>query len=384
MKPLSNAILNAKKSSIRKLFELVLTAKNAISFGIGQPDFPTPQPVLEGMIQACKEKKTQYAPALGLPQLRELVATKFREENKLDWVRKENIIITNGGSQALHLAFSALLNPEDEVIINSPNFLSYYYLTEFSHARPVEVRRKDDFSLDLDALNEAISEKTKFLIINSPNNPTGYTMTEEEIDAIVDLTRDNDLYLVSDEVYEKFVYDDRQAISPAAYDGMEDRVLTLNAMSKTYAATGLRIGYVAASEEIIALMEKYAQYSAAGVNHPMQYGAIQGLQSGNPQMKDILADYNKRRLYTYDRLIKMGLEVPKPYGAFYIMPKISNVFPTSDEFSTALMTEQEVAVVPGSAFGSYADEYVRISYATSQDNLEEGLNRMEEFVQARL
>jgi aminotransferase len=383
MKDLSEAILNSKKSSIRKLFELVLKAKNAVSFGIGQPNFPTPDHVTDAIIKALRDKKTQYAPTLGLPKLRELVANKFKEENKIEWAEAKNIIVTNGGSHALQLAYAVLSNPGDEIIVSSPNFLSYYYLASFYQLKTVEVPRKtEDFSPDLEKIRKSVTDKTKFIIINSPNNPTGYTYTKKQMDEIVQIVLENNLYLISDEVYEKFVYENCKHISPASYDEMADRTLTLNAMSKTFGATGLRVGYIAANDGIIGHMEKYAQYCAAGVNHPTQYGGIAAMEKGNPEMEKIIEAYNKKRQYCVKRLKELDFDFVEPYGAFYIMPSVAKFASSSEEFAENLMKQQEVAVVPGGGFGSYSKDYIRISYATEDKNLKKGFNRIEKYIKS--
>ncbi|MHA1734628.1 MAG: pyridoxal phosphate-dependent aminotransferase [Promethearchaeota archaeon] len=383
MKPVSRAVRDSKKSSIRELFELVLSAKDAISLGIGQPDFPTPPRVLEAIKRALDEGKTMYAPTLGIPELREQVARKFREQNGMRWVQPENTIVVNGGSQGIQLAFAVLTNPGDEVLISSPNFISYYYVAGYYQARVVEVPRRDDFGLDLDALAAAVTDKTKLMVVNSPNNPTGYALTRGEVDAVVDLANEHDLYLLSDEVYEHFLYGGREHASPASYGGMEDRVLTLNALSKTFAGTGLRCGYLAASRELVDLMEKYAQYTAAGVNHPTQYGAVEALKWGNPRMQEIVARYDAKRRLVQDRLREVGFDCPTAHGAFYVMPRVSAFADSGAEFSKALMREREVAVVPGDAFGSHSDDRVRVSYATSDEKLGEALDRVEAFVRDR-
>jgi aspartate/methionine/tyrosine aminotransferase len=332
------------------------------------------------MIKAIQEKKTMYAPTLGLPELQGLVAEKYQKENKMAWVQPKNIIITNGGSHALQLAYASLSNPGDEVIISSPNFLSYYYLAGFYYLTVKEVPRKPDFSPDFDAIRKAITPKTKFIIMNSPNNPTGYAYTKKEFDEMVSIVLENDLYLVSDEVYEYFIYDQYEHISPASYEGMAERTLTLNAMSKTFGGPGLRLGYIAANDKIIDLMEKYAQYGAAGVNHPVQYGAIAAMKYGNPELPDKIRQYDKKRQYCIKRLRELQFDVIEPKGAFYIMPKIPSIGMDSDTFAETLMKEVEVAVVPGSGFGSYSSDRVRISYATEDAKLEEGFNRIEKFM----
>ena len=223
---------------------------------------------------------------------------------------------------------------------------------------------------------EAVTPKTQIIKLNSPI----LHCIENELEEIADIVVENDLYLVSDEVYEKFLFDEAKHFSPASFKGLEKRVLTLNAMSKTFAAPGLRLGYIAADEKIIAEMEKYGQYTSAGVSHPTQYGAIEAFKTKSDYMEKVRTEYQAKRDYSYKRLSEMGFEVVKPAGAFYIMPKVTNFNPSGDDFSTELMKKEEVAVTPGSAFGSYSEAYVRISYATENEKLEEGFNRMEKFV----
>ena len=380
MKPLSDAVLNSKKSSIRKLFELFLKSTDAISLGIGQPDFDTPDNVMNGIRKGLDEKRTMYPPALGIQELREVVAEKFRRENKLEWVQPENVMITNGGSQAIALTFAALTNPGDEILINSPNFLSYFYVPSYYHTNLVEIPRNADYSINFDEMEKKITPKTKLLIINSPNNPTGYVMTRDEIEKIVGFVLEHDLYLLSDEVYEKYLYNGRNCHSPASLGGVEDRIITLNSISKTFSATGLRVGYLAAPVKIIPLMEKYAQYTAAGVSHPVQYGALEGVKHGNPDMKQIVKNYDERRKFCLKRCLELDLECAMPHGAFYMMPSVKKYMASGDEFSEKLFESQKVAVVGGKAFGSHSDDKIRISYATTKETLENAFNRIEKFV----
>lgn len=386
MKELSRAILNSKKSKIRKLFDMLLqSGPEAISFGIGQTDFTTPPYIYDEIIKALRDDKTLYAPALGIPQLREVIAEKFRNENNISWVKPQNTIVTNGGSQALTLSYAVLSNPGDEMILSSPNFISYYYLADYFQIKCVEVPRNEDYSPNIEAIKEKINPKTKFILINSPNNPTGYVYKESEIKAIVDLVRDNDLYLVSDEVYEKFLYKNTTHISPASYPDMAERTLTLNALSKSFGATGLRCGYIAASESIILNMEKYIQYTTAGVNHPVQYGAVKALkESKKMDFPSIIERYNRKREFCVKRLRELNFEVVEPHGAFYLMPKLNPDWQmTADHFSEELVKEQKVACVSGTAFGSFSDNSLRISYATTDEKLMEGFNRIEKFLKNR-
>ncbi|GAH78516.1 unnamed protein product, partial [marine sediment metagenome] len=229
-----------------------------------------------------------YAPTKGVPELLQQLEHKLKSTNNIEANWKENIIVTNGGSQALNLTFASLFNPGDELIISSPNFISYFYLSLFFGVKVIEVERKNDFSPDIEKINKLITNKTKAILINSPNNPTGHSLSRNELQGIVEIVKNNDLYLISDEVYENYLYDGTEHTSPASLKGMFERTITLNAMSKLYSATGFRMGYVAANKEIIDLMEKYHQYTAAGTNHPAQYGFLEALKIGSGFFDEIL------------------------------------------------------------------------------------------------
>jgi aminotransferase len=381
MKELSNKIINAPKSKIRELFDLAAGRSDVISLGIGQPDFSTPQPAIEGNINALKNMITYYAPTKGIPALLQQLEKKLKRVNNIETDWKENLILTNGGSQALNLTFASLFNPKDEVIISSPNFISYFYLSAFFDLKLIEIERKSDFSPDIERIKEAITPRTKAILINSPNNPTGYSLERKELDEIVEIVKTHDLYLISDEVYENYLYDGSVHTSPASLKDMFKRTITLNAMSKLYSATGFRLGYIAASKEIIDTMEKYHQYTAAGTNHAAQYGFLEALKMDTSFFKEILKSFNERRLLAYNRLKEMNFEVVKPKGAFYIMPKIRDYNLTGTEFSKRIMKDQAVAIVPGNIFGSFSESMLRISYATKLEKLEEAMNRIEKFVE---
>ena len=379
MKELSKKIRNAPKSKIRELFDLAAGRSDVISLGIGQPDFSTPQPAIEGNINALNNKVTYYAPTKGVPELLLQLESKLKTVNNIETTWKDNIILTNGGSQALSLAFASIFNPGDEIVISSPNFISYFYLSAFFDLKIIEIERKNDFRPDIEKIKNSITEKTKAILINSPNNPTGYSLNTNELQEIVDIVKNNDLYLISDEVYENYLYDDSKHTSPASLNDMFERTITLNAMSKLYSATGFRLGYVAANKEIIDTMEKYHQYTVAGTNHAAQYGFLEALKMDSSFFNDILKSFDERRLLAYNRLIEMGFEVVKPKGAFYIMPKITNFKLTGAEFSKRVMKDQAVAIVPGNIFGSYSEYMLRMSYATKMENLEEAMDRIEKF-----
>lgn len=380
MKELSQKVVAAPKSRIRELFDLAAGRSDIISLGIGQPDFPTPLPAIQGNITALKKNITTYAPTRGVPKLLELLEKKLENVNdiKLDW--KKNLILCNGGSYAITLAFASIFNPGDELILSSPNFVSYFYCSSFFGVKIVEIERNLDFSPNIENIKASITNKTKAILINSPNNPTGYALSKQELEEIVDIILKHDLYLISDEVYENYIYEGLKHTSPASLNGMFERTITLNAMSKLYSATGFRLGYVAANKEIIDLMEKYLQYTIAGTNHAAQYGFIEALKMDNSFFDDILKSFDERRMFVYSRLNEIGFDVVKPRGAFYIMPSVKKFNMTGQAFSEKIIKEKGVAIVPGNIFGSFSDFLLRISYATDLEKLKVAMDRIESFI----
>ncbi|MFX1502312.1 MAG: pyridoxal phosphate-dependent aminotransferase [Promethearchaeota archaeon] len=380
MKETSQRLSKAPKSVIRELFDLALTRSDVISLGIGQPDFRTPEPVIQGNINALKKNITMYAPTRGVPELLELIEEKLSKVNKINVNWRENIIVTNGASQAITLAFASIFNPGDEMIISSPNFVSYFYCASFFGVNVVEVERNKDFSNNIEGIREAITSKTKAMLINSPNNPTGYALNPKELKEIVDILIENDLYLITDEVYENYIYDGLKHVSPASLNDMFERTITVNAISKLFSATGFRLGYVVASKQIIDLMEKFHQYTVAGTNHAAQYGFIEALKMGTDFFKEIWESFDKRRNLVYNRLNEIGFSIIKPRGAFYVMPSTKKFKLTGSEFSQKILKEQSVAIIPGGIFGSYSDNMIRISYATEIEKLNVAMDRIEKFV----
>ena len=258
--------------------------------------------------------------------------------------------------------------------------MSYFYCGSFFGLKIVEIERKSDLSPNIEEMKKAVSKKTKAILINSPNNPTGHALSKKELEEIVEIAVERDLYLISDEVYENYIYDGLKHVSPASLEGMFERTITLNAMSKLYSATGFRLGYVVAKEEIIDLMEKYLQYTVAGTNHPAQYGFIEALKMDKSFFNEIHESFTKRRNYVYDRLNEYGFDVVIPRGAFYIMPSVKPFGMTGSDFSTKVMKEKGVAIVPGNIFGSFSNYRLRISYATAFNKLEEAMDRIGKFV----
>jgi aminotransferase len=380
MKEVSKVVDNAPKSKIRKLFDLAAGRSDVISLGIGQPDFQTPQVLIDGCSKAFLDRKTVYAPTRGLPDLLNSIAQKVKKINGIEADPAKNIIIANGGSHAITLAMAVILNPGDEIVLSSPNFVSYFYCSQFFYSKAVEIPRNPDFSPNFDAMKKKITAKTKAIIVCSPNNPTGYTYSDKDWEGLCDIAIEKDLYVISDECYEKFVYDGIKFRSPASMNGMADRTITLNAFSKTYAVPGLRMGYVIANEKIIDLMEKYIQYTAAGATYPTQFGINDAMKLDPSYFKPVYDSFIKRRDFAYKRLTEIGFDVVKPKGAFYIMPSVKKFKMTGDEFSMKLMKDQAVAVVPGDIFGSFSANHVRISYATEYSLLEKAFDRMAKFV----
>ncbi|MFX0001182.1 MAG: pyridoxal phosphate-dependent aminotransferase [Candidatus Hodarchaeota archaeon] len=380
MKETSHRLSKAPKSAIRDLFDLALERSDVISLGIGQPDFHTPAPVIQGNINALKKNITMYAPTRGVPELLKLIEKKMADVNKIPINWRENIIVTNGASQAITLAFASLFNPGDEMIISSPNFVSYFYCASFFGVKVIEVERNKDFSLNIEGIRKAVTNKTKAMLINSPNNPTGHALNPKELTKIIDIIINHDLYLITDEVYENYIYDGLKHISPASLNGMFERTVTVNAISKLFSATGFRLGYVVAPSNIIDLMEKFHQYTVAGTNHAAQYGFIEAYKMGTDFFKEIWKSFDKRRNLVYRRLKEIGFDLIKPQGAFYVMPSTEKFNLTGSQFSQRIMKEQAVAIVPGNIFGSFSDNMIRISYATEIEKLTEAMNRIEKFV----
>jgi len=380
MKETSHRVSKAPKSAIRELFDLALGRSDVISLGIGQPDFRTPEPAIKGNINALKKNITMYAPTRGVPELLELIENKLSKRNRINVNWRDNIIVTNGASQAVSLAFASIFNPGDELIISSPNFVSYFYCALFFGVKVIEVERNKDFSPNIEKIRNSITSKTKAMLINTPNNPTGHALSPTELKEIVDIIIENDLYLITDEVYENYIYDGLKHVSPASLNGMFERTITVNAMSKSFSATGFRLGYAVASKEIIDLMEKFHQYTAAGTNHAAQYGFIEALKMDTKFFDKIWESFNNRRNFVHNRLKELGFDVLKPLGAFYIMPSTKKFNISGTKFSRDIMKEQAVAIVPGGIFGSFSHHMIRISYATEMEKLKEAMKRIENFV----
>ncbi|MCC6013869.1 MAG: pyridoxal phosphate-dependent aminotransferase [Candidatus Verstraetearchaeota archaeon] len=370
-----------EESGIRKLFEIASKEKDIISLGIGEPDFDTPNHIKEYAIEALNKGYTHYTPNIGLKILRDAISEKLKKENNINADPDSNIMITIGGNQAFFLALSTFINPGDEVIIPSPYFVTHAAATKLVGGKVIEVKTsiENEFKIIPDDIKKLITKKTKCIIINTPNNPTGSVYGRKEIEEIFDIANEYKIKIISDEVYEKLIYDGEH-ISIASLDKNLDFVISVFSFSKSYAMTGWRIGYVVADSNTISKMVKFQMYLATCANSFAQYAAAMALRDSrsNQYIEYMKNEYKKRRDYVLKRLNEInGFISYKPKGAFYIFPKI---FIDDNIFSERILKEAKVAVVPGSAFGTYGKNHIRISYATSIENLEKAFDRIEKFM----
>ncbi|MBC7113944.1 MAG: pyridoxal phosphate-dependent aminotransferase [Candidatus Methanomethyliales bacterium] len=373
------------ESGIRKLFELASKQKDVISLGIGEPDFDTPQHIKEYALEALQKGMTHYTPNNGLKILRDEISEKLKKENGIIADPDKNIIVTVGGNQAFLLALSTFVRPGEEVIIPSPYFVTHAAAARLVGGTVVEVKTciENDFRVDPEDLRRSITRKTRCIIISTPNNPTGSVLTRKDLEEIADIAVEYGIRIVSDEVYEKLVYDGAEHVSIASLNGMSEYTITVNSFSKAYAMTGWRLGYVVADPATVAKMTKFQMYLAACPVSFVQYAAAKALRDPRSRAatESMRQEYQRRRDYLYKRLSEIdSFVVNKPMGAFYIFPKVD--FVDDDKFAERLLVEGKVVVVPGSAFGTYGRGHVRLCYATSLSNIEEAMNRIERFVQS--
>jgi aminotransferase len=372
-----------RPSDIRRFFSLTQSVPNVISLGIGEPDFAPPSHVLKAAKQALDEGKTHYTPSIGISELREALVKKAKNEYGLSYNPENEVLVTNGGTEAIFLALLSILNPLDEVLVPDPGFVCYEPSVLMADGVPVSVPlfQKDVFKYDANAVMSRITDKSRVIIVNSPNNPVGYVLSYEEAASIARIAVERDLIVISDEVYEKIVYDGIRHYCLATFPGMRERTIVVNSFSKTYAMTGFRVGYVLGPKELIAQMLLALQYTVACVNGPAQYAALAALEGSQDSVKDMVKEFDRRRQLIFSGLrgIK-GFRCILPKGAFYIFPNIQDFGKSSAEFTEYLLSEGRVVVVPGSAFGRHGEGYARFSYATSYNRIEEALNRIERAV----
>ncbi|WP_297073740.1 pyridoxal phosphate-dependent aminotransferase [Thermococcus sp.] len=384
---LSDRLELVNPSEIRKLFDLAAGMEDVISLGIGEPDFDTPGHIKEYAKEALDKGYTHYGPNAGLPMLREAIARKLKEQNDIEADPKSEIMVLVGANQAFLMGLATFLKDGEEVLIPSPMFVSYAPAVILAGGKPVEVPtyEENEFRLSVDDLEKHFTKKTRALIINTPNNPTGAVLTRRDLEEIADFAVEHDLIVLSDEVYEHFVYDGVKNHSIASLNGMFERTITINGFSKTFAMTGWRLGFVAAPSWIIEKMTRFQMYNATCPVTFVQYAAAKALEDERSwkAVQEMRREYDRRRNLVWKRLNEMGLPTVKPKGAFYIFPRIRETGLTDKEFSELMLREARVAVVPGSAFGKAGEGYIRISYATAYEKLEEAMDRMEKVLKEK-
>ena len=375
-------IKKIKPSGIRRLFDIANEIPDVISLGVGEPDFDTPWHVREEGIYALQKGRTFYTSNAGLPELREEICKNIKKKYGLDYDSKNEIVVTIGGSEAIDIALRALINPGDEVICPEPCFVSYQPCIVLSDGVPVpiELTAETEFRLTPDKLEAAITKKTKALLMSFPSNPTGAIMERNDLEKIAEIIIRHDLIVISDEIYSELSYK-KHHVSIANIPGMKERTILINGFSKAYAMTGWRLGYAMAPAHIMEYMLKIHQFTIMSAPTISQYAAVAALRNGESDIEMMRESYDQRRRYLMEAFKKMGLPCFEPFGAFYVFPDISEFGMTSEEFCTALLTAENVAAVPGSAFGECGDGHVRISYAYSVDTLKEAIKRIARFIE---
>lgn len=379
--PLSKKIVRIEPSGIRKFFDVVSEMPDAISLGVGEPDFDTPWRIREEGIYSLERGRTFYTSNTGLKELKIEISKYIERKINVSYDSGKEIIVTVGGSEAIDLAFRAMLDPGDEVLIPQPSYVSYLPCAVLADGVPVAIplQQKNEFKLTREELEAAITPKTKILVLPFPNNPTGAVMTKEELEPIAEAVKEHDLYVLSDEIYAELTYKEAHA-SIASFPGMKERTLVINGFSKSFAMTGWRLGYVCAPEEIAEQMLKIHQYAILCAPTNSQYAAIEGLRHCENEVQEMRTAYNQRRRYLMHEFKRMRLDCFEPFGAFYVFPNIQEFGMTSEEFATKLLEEEKVAVVPGSAFGESGEGYIRVSYAYSLEDLKEAIGRLGAFI----
>lgn len=378
---LAPAAKEMRPSGIRKFFDLAADMPHCISLGVGEPDFKTPWAIRDAGIRSLEQGRTKYTANAGLKELRAEICRYLGRRMELPY-QVENILVTVGGSEAIDLTIRALVQPGDEVIIPEPCFVCYEPITQLTGGVPVHIatRVEDGFRLTAEALRAAITPRTKLLILPYPNNPTGAVMSQQDLEEIADVLRGTDILVLSDEIYAELTYGLDRHISIAALPNMWERTIVVNGFSKAYSMTGWRLGYAAAPAPIIQVMTKIHQSCIMSAPTTSQYAAIVALRGCDDEIEMMRDEYNRRRRYVVKALNEMGLTCFEPRGAFYVFPSIACSGLTSAEFCEMLLKEQEVAIIPGDAFGASGEGYARISYAYSVDHLETAMRRIRRFL----
>ena len=378
---LSEKVATLKPSGIRMFFEIAATMKDVISLGIGEPDFNTPEPVIQAGIEALRRGETHYTSNHGLLVLRQAICDHLNRLYQVEYYADSEVIVTVGVSEALYLVFAAILDPDDEVIIPTPCFVSYQAEVALAGGVPVEIATfaEDHFVPRIEDIEAAITPKTRAIFIGSPSNPTGAVYPREFLVKLAALVEKHDLMVISDEIYDRLVYGTEHVCFPSL-PGMQERTILMGGFSKAYAMTGWRIGFAAGPKDIIAGMVRVHQYSVMSAPTVSQYAALSALMIGEPYVQEMLREYDRRRKLIVNGLNAIGLKTFEPKGAFYAFPDLRSTGLSDDEFCNRLLKEEHVAMVPGNAFGDAGLGFARVSYATAYEKLEEALIRIDRFV----
>ena len=378
--PLSKLVMELEPSGIRRFFDMASTMKNVVSLGVGEPDFDTPWHIREEGIYSLEKGRTFYTSNAGLAELKQEISAYLKRRFHLPYTENE-VLVTVGGSEAIDIAFRAMLDPGDEVIIPEPCFVSYLPCVRMAGGVPVRLalEEKDQFKLTKEKLLSAITDKTKMVVLPFPNNPTGAIMTAQELQIIADIIKEKDLFVLSDEIYSELSYQGDH-VSIASLPGMAERTVVINGFSKSYAMTGWRLGYAAGPETIIRQMLKVHQYVIMCAPTTSQYAAIEALRAGDDDVAQMRESYDERRRFLVKALNDIGIPCFEPLGAFYVFPNISRFGMTSEEFAMELLKKEKVAVVPGTAFGECGEGFLRISYAYSVENLKVAIGKIKNFI----
>lgn len=381
MKELSQLVEGVPPSAIRRFFNLVSSRKDIISLGVGEPDFATPWHIREAAIELINNGRTSYSDNRGMPVLREAIAEFLSSFYKLEYDSETELMVTVGVSEGLDLAMRAILNPGDEVIIPEPSYVSYKPCVTFAGGTPVAIASQPSrgFRITAQEIEAAVTPRTKAILLNYPTNPTGATLNLEDVEAITDVAERHDLYVISDEIYDRLSYDTEHVPFPRA-PGAQERTIYLNGFSKAYSMTGWRAAYAAAPRAIMDNMVKIHQYTMLCAPVVAQHAALEAIRNGQPEVDEMMTEYDRRRRFFVEGLNGVGLDCHLPGGAFYAFPSIQSTGLTSDQFAERLLHEEGVATVPGSAFGECGEGFIRCSYATSLTKLREALVRMQRFM----
>ena len=380
--PLNKKVTEIQPSGIRKFFDIVSEMKDAISLGVGEPDFETPWHIREEGIYTLEKGKTVYTSNAGLGELKEEVCNYLQRRCHVSY-EPSQVLVTIGGSEAIDVALRAMLDAGDEVLVPQPCYVSYVPCVTLADGVPVliDLKEENEFRLTKEELLAVITDKTKVLILPFPNNPTGAIMEQKDLEAIAEVIIEKDLFVISDEIYSELTYDGKEHVTIASLPGMKERTILINGFSKAYAMTGWRLGYAVGPQEIIDQMIKIHQFAIMCAPTTSQYAAVEALRNGDADVEMMRDAYDARRRFLVTRLREMGLPCFEPYGAFYVFPCIKSLGMTSDEFANKLLQEEKLAVVPGTAFGDCGEGFLRISYAYSVEKLKIALERLERFVE---